>query len=68
MLEGRGPARAGRRGGPQGHRGRRASTGLARTSGALLAINLAEPLISLGRWDEALEVIEHALRALPAAG
>ena len=27
--------------------------GLARTSGVVLAINLAEPLVSLGQWDEA---------------
>jgi DNA-binding CsgD family transcriptional regulator/tetratricopeptide (TPR) repeat protein len=39
--------------------------GLARTSGAVLAINLAEPLVSLGRWDEAGEVIERALQLLP---
>ncbi|MBO3751634.1 AAA family ATPase [Streptosporangiaceae bacterium NEAU-GS5] len=39
--------------------------GLARTSGAFLAINLAEPLYSLGRWDEALEVIDHALDVTP---
>ncbi|MFE3449561.1 helix-turn-helix transcriptional regulator [Nonomuraea sp. NPDC059194] len=39
--------------------------GLARTSGAFLAINLAEPLVSLGRWDEALEVIDHALDLAP---
>jgi DNA-binding CsgD family transcriptional regulator/tetratricopeptide (TPR) repeat protein len=39
--------------------------GLARTSGAVLAINLAEPLVSLGRWDEAGEVIELALQLLP---
>ena len=39
--------------------------GLARTSGAVLAINLAEPLVSLGRWDEAAEVIERALQLLP---
>jgi DNA-binding CsgD family transcriptional regulator/tetratricopeptide (TPR) repeat protein len=39
--------------------------GLARTSGATLAINLAEPLTSLGRWDEASEVIERALQLLP---
>lgn len=41
--------------------------GLARTSGTFLAINLAEPLVSLGRWDEALEVIEHALDLAPPA-
>jgi DNA-binding CsgD family transcriptional regulator/tetratricopeptide (TPR) repeat protein len=39
--------------------------GLARTSGAVLASNLAEPLLSMGRWDEADEVIEHALRLFP---
>ncbi|WP_327590787.1 helix-turn-helix transcriptional regulator [Nonomuraea sp. NBC_00507] len=41
--------------------------GLARTSGTFLAINLAEPLVSLGRWDEALQVIEHALDLTPPA-
>jgi DNA-binding CsgD family transcriptional regulator len=35
--------------------------GLARTSGAVLAINLAEPLAALGRWDEAAEVLTQAL-------
>jgi DNA-binding CsgD family transcriptional regulator len=35
--------------------------GLARTQGTFLAINLAEPLYSLGRWTEAVEVIERAL-------
>ena len=30
-----------------------------------LAINLAEPLVSLGRWDEAAEVIERALQFIP---
>ena len=45
---------------------RAASTyGLARTAGAVLAINLAEPLVSLGRWEEAAEVIERALQLLP---
>jgi DNA-binding CsgD family transcriptional regulator len=35
--------------------------------GAFLALNLAEPLYSLGRWDEAVEVIERALDlAVPA--
>jgi ATP/maltotriose-dependent transcriptional regulator MalT len=35
--------------------------GLSRTYSAVLAGNLAEPLVSLGRWDEAAEVIEGAL-------
>ncbi len=39
--------------------------GLARTYGAVLANNVAEPLVSLGRWDEASEVIERALRLFP---
>ena len=39
--------------------------GLARTTGTFLAINVAEPLLSLGRWDEAVEVIEHALVLSP---
>src|ERR1039458_7542323 len=33
---------------------------LSRTSGSLLAINQAEPLFALGRWDEALKVISEA--------
>ncbi len=41
--------------------------GLARTAGTFLSINLAEPLVSLGRWDEAAEVIEHALDLSPVA-
>jgi DNA-binding CsgD family transcriptional regulator len=39
--------------------------GLARTSGAFLAINLAEPLWYLGRWDEAVEVTGRALDLAP---
>jgi len=39
--------------------------GLARTAGAFLAINLAEPLIYLGRWDEAADVAERALDLAP---
>lgn len=35
-------------------------SGLARTFGGRLAGNLSESLFSLGRWDEALEVIERA--------
>jgi len=34
--------------------------GLARTEGPVLAINQAEPLASLGRWDEAMQVITAA--------
>ena len=34
-------------------------------AGTFLAINVAEPLVSLGRWDEATEVIEHALALSP---
>jgi DNA-binding CsgD family transcriptional regulator len=41
--------------------------GLARTGGAFLAINLAEPLWYLGRWDEAVEVAERALDLAPPA-
>ncbi len=42
--------------------------GLARTTGALLAANLAEPLVSLARWQEAGDVIEHALEMTPPLG
>jgi tetratricopeptide (TPR) repeat protein len=37
------------------------SRGVARTEGAYLTINLAEPLFALGRWDEATELIDKAL-------
>ena len=39
--------------------------GLARTSGVTLAINLAEPLVSLGRWDEASAILERTLQLFP---
>jgi DNA-binding CsgD family transcriptional regulator len=39
--------------------------GLARTSGVVLAINLAEPLVSLGQWDEAAGIIERTLELSP---
>ena len=39
--------------------------GLARTAGAFLAINVAEPLYALGRWDEGLDVAEQALGLMP---
>ena len=45
-----------------------AAAGLARTVGAVHAANLAEALTWLGRWDEAMEVIDHALSLLPPAG
>jgi DNA-binding CsgD family transcriptional regulator len=41
--------------------------GLARTGGAFLAINLAEPLLYLGRWDEAVTVAGRALDLAPPA-
>jgi DNA-binding CsgD family transcriptional regulator/tetratricopeptide (TPR) repeat protein len=41
-------------------------SGLSRTSGTFLTMNLTEPLVSLGRWDEAIEIIEHALELTPA--
>ncbi len=37
------------------------ANGLARSFGTFLAGNLAESLVALGRWDEALEVVERAL-------
>lgn len=39
--------------------------GVERITGTFLAANLAEPLVSLGRWDEALSVLEHALQQEP---
>jgi DNA-binding CsgD family transcriptional regulator len=39
--------------------------GLARTRGTFLSINLAEPLASLGRWDEASAVTSRALELSP---
>lgn len=44
------------------------AAGLARTADAVHAANLAEALAWLGRWDEAMEVIDHALSLLPPAG
>lgn len=40
--------------------------GVARTQGTFLSINRAEPLVSLGRWDEAVTVLNHALEQDPA--
>ena len=39
--------------------------GLARTQGSFMAINLAEPLLALGRWDEVLDLSEWALGLAP---
>ena len=41
------------------------ANGLARALGVFLAISVAEPLFALGRWDESLEVAEHALELSP---
>ncbi|TDD73729.1 response regulator transcription factor [Actinomadura darangshiensis] len=41
------------------------SLGLARTRGTLLAPNLSESLLSLGRWPEATQVNRDALRLAP---
>ncbi len=40
--------------------------GVARTQGTFLSINQAEPLVSLGRWDEAMAVMGHAMEQDPA--
>jgi ATP/maltotriose-dependent transcriptional regulator MalT len=41
-----------------------ASYGMSRTSGAVLAVNVAEPLVAAGRWSEAEEIITGAVAAL----
>ena len=41
---------------------------LSRTSGSLLAINQAEPLWALGRWDEALKIASGAMDLYLAPG
>jgi DNA-binding CsgD family transcriptional regulator len=41
---------------------------LSRTSGSLLAINQAEPLFALGRWDEALDIARGAMNRYLAPG
>jgi DNA-binding CsgD family transcriptional regulator len=43
-----------------------ARAGLSRTFGPTHAGNLAEALFCLGRWDEAAEIVEHALESDPA--
>ncbi len=45
-----------------------AEAGLARSGGAVHAVNLAQALTALGRWDEAMEVTGDALSLLPPAG
>jgi DNA-binding CsgD family transcriptional regulator len=42
--------------------------GLGRAIGTLLAANVAEPLVALGRWDEAADLIEHTLEHSPPPG
>ncbi|WP_460364931.1 ATP-binding protein, partial [Actinocorallia lasiicapitis] len=39
--------------------------GMMRTVGTVLGINMAEPMVALGRWDEALVIIERALERRP---
>jgi ATP/maltotriose-dependent transcriptional regulator MalT len=46
---------------------RAASYGMSRTSGAVLAVNVAEPLVAAGRWSDADEVITGAVAA-PSTG
>ncbi len=41
---------------------------LSRTSGSLLAINQAEPLFALGRWDEAVKVANGAIELYLSRG
>jgi ATP/maltotriose-dependent transcriptional regulator MalT len=41
---------------------------LARTSGTVLAVNQAEPLFALGRWDDALAIADAALDHFLAPG
>ncbi|MYS87514.1 helix-turn-helix transcriptional regulator [Embleya scabrispora] len=41
------------------------SLGLARSRGTLLAANLAEPLVALGRWTEAVEILTDAIALDP---
>ncbi len=51
-----------------GEHERAAAAGLTRTAGAVHAVTLAQALTALGRWDEAVEVTDHALSLLPPAG
>ncbi|MEU4222941.1 AAA family ATPase [Nonomuraea sp. NPDC026600] len=47
---------------------RAGEAGLARTLGVRLAGTLSESLLSLGEWDEALEVLAHAIDLEPPKG
>jgi DNA-binding CsgD family transcriptional regulator len=47
-------------------RARAEEYGLGRTAGTLLAVNLAEPLVSLGQWDEALTIVAEELAREPS--
>ncbi|MFD0691850.1 helix-turn-helix transcriptional regulator [Actinomadura fibrosa] len=40
--------------------------GVTRTQGTFLSINQTEPLVSLGRWDEALTVLRNAMDQEPS--
>jgi DNA-binding CsgD family transcriptional regulator len=42
-----------------------AQVGLARSVGALHAVNLVDALTMLGRWDDAMEVVDHTLDLAP---
>ena len=44
-----------------------ADLGLERSTGAMLAGNAAEPLLALGEWDRASQLIERSLELDPAA-
>jgi DNA-binding CsgD family transcriptional regulator/tetratricopeptide (TPR) repeat protein len=39
--------------------------GLGRTTGTIMGFNTAEPLVSLGRWDEALQVLDQVRERNP---
>ena len=60
-------ARTCRRGGPPRHRSADPQL-LSRTLGSVLAINQAEPLFALGRWDEALKIASGAMDLYLAPG
>jgi DNA-binding CsgD family transcriptional regulator/tetratricopeptide (TPR) repeat protein len=64
LLEGAGEHEAAARVARQGVASAR-EYGLARTTGTFLTINHAEPLTSLGRWDEAADAVERALELAP---